>query len=212
MNKFLIVVLSLFIFVLITGCTKTQEVVVEEPEVNPPLIKQEPPPLPECTGKEILCGNTCKMPSCFTDSNCNPQEESMIGICMFPGTCGSYCDETLDIENIESFALTISYDDLMRFNEDYIGKVIYYRGEIIQVNGGLSEGYTFRISVTNKNSYWVDPIYATYNGKRFLEGDIVDLFGKVIGLKTYTSVRGDDITIPQIHILKLDLIQKKGDI
>lgn len=43
----------------------------------------------------------------------------------------------MSVEEIKSSALTISYDDLMRNNENYVGEVVHYRGKIVQVGEDL---------------------------------------------------------------------------
>jgi hypothetical protein len=43
-----------------------------------------------------------------------------------------------------------------------------------------------------------------------LEGDIVEFWGKVKGLKEYTAVLGNAITIPEVDASILDVIEKQG--
>lgn len=104
-------------------------------------------------------------------------------------------------------ATEVTYDDLFRNNESYIGDVIYCRGKIIQVQEQLFSGYVWRVA-TERNEYFGyigDNLWVNYNGPRFLEGDIIDLCGKVKGLRTYSSIFGQQVTIPEIDALGVSL-------
>ena len=117
-----------------------------------------------------------------------------------------------DLDSAVAQAVTIDYDDLFRNNEDHIGKVVRYVGEVVQVQENscvLCEepSYTLRIAVT-EGSYglWDDPIWVDYTGaERFLEDDIVTVWGIVEGLQKYTAVLGNQITVPQVKALEIQL-------
>jgi len=120
---------------------------------------------------------------------------------------------TMSIEEIKSTALTISYDNLMRNNENYIGKIVYFRGKIDQVSEVYSNKYILRIATKESEyfDYSGDSIWVNYEGKRLLEEDIVDIWGSVKGLKTYTAILGNGVTVPDVDSLWLELIKKAGD-
>lgn len=124
-------------------------------------------------------------------------------------------DEVADQQSLEerkAQAVTISYDDLFRNNEKHVGKTVRYVGEVLQVQENsclfcTNPGYTLRVAVT-KGSYgiWDDPIWVDYDGgERFLEDDIVTIWGVVEGLRKYTAVLGNQVTIPQITALDIQL-------
>ena len=123
----------------------------------------------------------------------------------------------LTLDDIVDNAITISYDELFRNNKNYIGKPITYEAQIVQVIQGSSH-YEYRLDITMEfSSYdrsligYSDTIYAHYKtNTRFLEGDIVKLYGTVEGLQTYKSIMGAKITLPKIQILKMDVISKAG--
>lgn len=105
-------------------------------------------------------------------------------------------------------ATEVAYDNLFRNNESYIGDIVYFRGKIIQVQEQLFGGYVWRVA-TERNEYFGyigDILWVNYDGPRFLEGDIIDLCGKVKGLRTYSSIFGQQVTIPEINALKATLI------
>ena len=78
------------------------------------------------------------------------------------------------------------------------------------------DNYVLRIT-TQENSLFIgtaleysgDELYVDYNGNRLLEGDIVDLWGNFVGLKSYTAILGNDITIPEINALHVEMFQAK---
>jgi len=120
---------------------------------------------------------------------------------------------TMSVEEIKSSALTISYDDLMRNNENYVGEVAYYRGEVVQVSEIYGDKYVLRVATKQEPyiGYFKDVIWVNYKGKRLLEDDIIDVWGRVKGLKTYTAVLGNEITIPEIDSLHVELVIKAGE-
>lgn len=112
-------------------------------------------------------------------------------------------------------AATIPYDDLFRYNEQHVGKTVRYVGEVLQVQEKEclllcdedDTGYVLRVAVTKGNyGLWDDPIWVDYNGtQRFLEDDIVTVWGVVEGLEKYTAVLGNQVTIPSIKAIDIQL-------
>lgn len=94
-------------------------------------------------------------------------------------------------------AKKVRYRELFRNSEKYEYETIAFRGEIIQVLDDGSGTYTLRINVTKGDyGFWDDTVLVLYEGKRFLEDDIVAFYGTYTGPYTYESVMGGDITIP----------------
>ncbi len=118
----------------------------------------------------------------------------------------------MSLAEIKSNVITVSYDDLMRSNENYVGKIIYYRGKIIQVREDYNDEYTLRVATKESEyvGYSDNIIWVNYKGKRLLEDDIIDVWGKVKGLKSYTGLLGDQVTIPEIDSLNVELSQKSN--
>lgn len=104
-------------------------------------------------------------------------------------------------------AAEVTYDNLFRNNESYVGDVVYFHGKIIQVQEQLFGGYVWRVATKQSAyiGYMGDILWVNYDGPRFLEGDIIDLCGKVKGLKTYSSIFGKQVTIPEIDALGVSL-------
>lgn len=107
---------------------------------------------------------------------------------------------TIDEATFKASCQSIPYDELARNGDNYKYTPITFRGEIIQVMEG--NGFTsYRINVT-KGSYdiWEDTMYVQYTLKegqsRFLEDDIVTVYGTCMGLYSYETVLGSNVTIP----------------
>lgn len=115
----------------------------------------------------------------------------------------NFSDSTVYVAN------SVPYDDLFRNNDAYKGDVIYLRGKIIQVHEPLLGGYDWRVATGQSQylGYIDDVVWANYSGPRFLEGDIVELCGEVVGLKTYTAVLGQQVTIPEVDVLWVELYE-----
>ena len=108
----------------------------------------------------------------------------------------------------------ISYDELMRNNEKYVDKILYLEGKVIQIQDVYGDTYALRVSITKEvlsfgSSFWTDPIFVNYAGQRILEDDIVQMFVKVKGIKQYTAVLGNSISIPEVDSLILVVSEKR---
>ena len=116
---------------------------------------------------------------------------------------------TLAPDEIKSHAVQVSYDELFRNIENYVGDIVYFKGQVIQVLGE-SDYFDLRVAVTDKGFYWDDPVYVSYQGKRLLEGDIIKLWASVDGLITYTAVMGNWVTIPKLTALIVELYDERA--
>ena len=119
-------------------------------------------------------------------------------------TAKSAGTSSLTVDQLKSTAMIVSYDDLFRNNEQYIGKIVRIRGKIIQSQNSGNE-YVFRVA-TKPEYYYENIIYLNYNGSRFIEGDLIDIWGRVDGLKTYSAVLGNSVTVPEITSNHLELV------
>ena len=107
----------------------------------------------------------------------------------------------------------VNFDDLMRNNENYVGKILYLEGKIIQAQQSYGDVYDIRVSITKEelgfgSTIYSDPIYVNYEGDRILEEDIVGIYGQVTGIKNYNGVFGQTISVPEVNSLLLEVISK----
>lgn len=103
-----------------------------------------------------------------------------------------------------------NYEDIARNPQNYKDKYMKFTGEVIQTSEAWGT-VTLRINVTkNEYGFWEDTVYATYkyseNESKILENDIITVYGICKGDKTYTSVLGSSVTIPNIEVAYWDLI------
>ena len=102
----------------------------------------------------------------------------------------------------------IDYRDLMRNIENYEGKPMKFHGKIIQVQSHRNNRYTFRIATREGSfSFNEDVIWASFQGERFLEDDIVEGYAVIKRLRTYNAIFGNQITIPEVEIVEMTLIR-----
>lgn len=103
------------------------------------------------------------------------------------------------------------YSDIARNPGEYNGEKATFTGEVVQVQqqdflGGLY--YVLRVDVTPG---WRDSdiIYVSYfaakDENRILEDDKITMYGELTGEKTYTTVRGNSITIPSFTAIYIDI-------
>jgi len=106
-------------------------------------------------------------------------------------------------EEYKEQCTTVSYVDIARNPNNYVGVKTVFEGQVIQVQES-GNSVVLRINVTKgEYGFWEDTIYVDYrrkkdNESRVLEEDIVTVYGEIKGLKSYTAVFGNEITIPHM--------------
>lgn len=103
-----------------------------------------------------------------------------------------------------------AYKDIARNPNNYEGQQAKFTGQVIQVEESWGSDI-LRIDVT-KDEYgvWNDTIYVDYtpkskNESRVLENDVVTVYGKLDGIKTYTTIFGSDVSIPYLKAQYIDI-------
>ena len=110
----------------------------------------------------------------------------------------------------------VTFEELARNPEMHKGKDYVVKGKVIQVQESYSDNITLLVYITEteieyiEDSYFEDAIYVTYEYEsnsedRILEGDIITIYGKCQGSKTYTTIFGASNTIPYINSLYIDI-------
>lgn len=118
---------------------------------------------------------------------------------------------TVSAETYKSQCQQIAYAELARNPDSYKGQYVSFRGQIIQVQESGSD-LICRINVTKGNyGLWNDTVLISYiytdGESKFLNDDIVQLYGLYNGTYTYESVLGSNITVPQIQVKYMELSQ-----
>jgi hypothetical protein len=127
------------------------------------------------------------------------------------GCSGGGGEEELDPEEVKANAEEIPYDDLMRNEDQYEGEEVHIsQGQVEQVLGDEEEGFQFRIYVTRGEYTWENDVFVRWGGDRFLEDDIVEIWGVYNGLLTYETVLGGERTVPDITAVDIELLEEGG--
>ena len=104
---------------------------------------------------------------------------------------------------------TYKYKDIARNPNSYMYKDAKFTGKVVQTlyDGGYAY---FRVNVTkDKYGFYEDTIWVEYKPEKseskFLEDDIVNIWGTLTGEYSYESVLGAQITIPSIKAKYMEL-------
>ncbi len=114
-------------------------------------------------------------------------------------------------ETLVQQAATLSYDEIFRNNESYIGDLVYLKGEVVQVIQGNGRINALRVNVTKGDYYWEDTVFLHYRGSRLLENDIIEFVARIEGLYTYEAINGASITLPDLTVMQSRLVTKASD-
>ena len=111
----------------------------------------------------------------------------------------------MSTDEIKSSAITPPYDELIRNEKDYVGKIVHYDGQVSSVQD--VHGDVYRLAILIDESYF-DRIHANYEGERLLDRDIVEFWGVYTGIHQYQSLAGQQ-TVPDVDILMLERTGRK---
>ena len=118
---------------------------------------------------------------------------------------------SLSVQEIKRQAILISYEELYRYNESYLHKIIHIKGQIVQTF--QTSGYTTGFRIATKGGYYGyydNIIYVDYDEyTRLMDNDYIEVWGEVMGLLTYTTVMGSELTIPHLYSLHSVLLNVK---
>lgn len=109
-------------------------------------------------------------------------------------------------DEVKENATTIEYDELYRNISEYEGDAVVY--ENLRIIGAPSNTDTKKyILMFNSDDGWNDPrtFWGVWDGDPFRENDVVKIWGVVEGLKTYTSLGGEN-TVPEIDIIDMERV------
>jgi len=103
---------------------------------------------------------------------------------------------------------SISYKELERKPGEYEGEYVKFSGYVVQVCSEASSPLyysTYRVATYGKYKNVVYIYVNNYgSGTRILEDDYITFYGVYDGLYTYTTVRGDQLSIPSIKVEYVD--------
>lgn len=113
--------------------------------------------------------------------------------------------EAAALKDPNTYRWDVSYDNLARTPDDFAGQKIALSGKVIQVME--SSGTTqLRIAVNDDYDTVVLVEYdSSISPSRILDNDYVNIFGNYIGLFTYSSTMGGEITVPAMLVNIINL-------
>lgn len=112
---------------------------------------------------------------------------------------------TMTATEYQAAAAVVAFDELARNTEAHEGELITIAGKVIQVfeNGDAAQ---LRVNVDGAFDQTVFVEYPGYSAARVLEGDNVNLVGRVDGRLTYKSVIGAQVTLPALTAMWLEVV------
>lgn len=128
---------------------------------------------------------------------------------------GKSCDleiecTTLTPDEYKASCESPSYDDLLRYPDDWEGRSIVITGRVQQVvQGETGQGEYLVQTIDNGYGYYDGTVIVDYvasdEGINIIEDDIVTFYGAGIGTYDYTTVLGANKTVPWVMALYADL-------
>ena len=104
----------------------------------------------------------------------------------------------------------IGYKDLARTPDDYTGNKITVTGEIMQVQESGSEAIYLMNVTEDEYGFWEDLVWINApldQNNRYLEDDIVQIWGEYQGIRTYSTVLSSENSVPEINAEYLELVE-----
>ena len=109
-----------------------------------------------------------------------------------------------EAEKAKGYETGITYNQLARTPDDYIGKKVKFKGRVVQVIEG-STSVQIRLAVDDNYDTILLGEYASSTvSSRVLEDDYITIYGTSVGIISYQSTMGGTITIPGVYIDKID--------
>ncbi len=107
-------------------------------------------------------------------------------------------------EEARGYETGITYDQLARTPDDFMGQKVKFYGKVIQV---IEDSSTVQLRIAVDDNYdtvLLGEYTTSIVSSRILEDDYVTIYGSSVGTITYQSTMGGNITIPGVYIEKID--------
>lgn len=132
---------------------------------------------------------------------------AVVAVALFTGYLK---EEPMPIEEIKSSGAVIPYDDLISNNNNHIGTIVYFEGELTDYERPALIVATKEGICPESHSicYEGDEIWVNYEGNPLYSSDHLYIWGVVEGLRTYQPSRRsrDTVTIPEITALHTEIL------
>lgn len=107
-------------------------------------------------------------------------------------------------EEAKGYETGVTYDQLARTPDDFMGKKVKFYGKVVQVIEG-GDSVQIRLAVNdNYDTILLGEYSSDTVTSRVLEDDYITIYGTSVGTISYKSTMGGTITIPGVYIDKID--------
>jgi hypothetical protein len=90
-----------------------------------------------------------------------------------------------------------TYDQLARTPDAYAGQTMSFSGKVVQaIQEGEDRVLRIAFPPNERDIFWVE--YRASPSPRILEGDVVDVRAKFVGIKSYKTVLGATVQVPHV--------------
>jgi len=107
-------------------------------------------------------------------------------------------------------AATIPYNQLIKDPASLAGRIVTYRAQVFQYGTNTTTSHMI-IAVTDEGyGYWSDNIWLDVDpsaAQNVFQKSIIQVWGGVVGPYTYTTTQNGSLTIPEIDVKYVQLIQ-----
>jgi hypothetical protein len=114
-------------------------------------------------------------------------------------------------KKFKAAAKAIPYKELFRNIGNYEGAKVVYTGKVVQVIGDGNFGSTLKVDITRGSyGFWDDEILLNIldaEASKILGDDVIKFWGVVEGERTYQTVLGAQITVPEINAEIIELVR-----
>lgn len=109
---------------------------------------------------------------------------------------------------LRSMARAPAYRDFFRNAEAFVGKLVTFKGRVLQVVPGEGKAADVLVNVTrDRFGFWDDTVWVYYTGKRLLVDDIVEIVGRGEPPVTYESAGAGTQTVPAVTEIQTRIVQ-----
>ena len=109
------------------------------------------------------------------------------------------------MQEFKASCVTLDYKEVLRYPEQYTGNAVVIEGKVVQVIEGLLTNALRVSEIGASDNVW----YVTYKSSdvsgRILEDDEITVWGLCKGTHTYSSLFGQQITIPSLSTSYISL-------
>jgi hypothetical protein len=107
-------------------------------------------------------------------------------------------------------AATIPYNQLVKDPGSLTGRVVTYKGQVFQYDSNTTTSHMI-ISVTDDGyGYWSDNLWVDVDpaaAQNVFQKSVIQVWGTVVGAYTYTTTQNGKLTIPEVDVKYVQLIQ-----